>query len=163
MITHSLPFRSSLPGEEEELLNEIRFFVVTHGSGGLLSHTEFEEGQDDMAFVTSLDNTAITIANDVITLPDDGMLLMTSDPMLSIIFCFLSHELIQSKLNLIVILSQTLTFSNIHSQLLQKLVYLYNLLTPIANTFLPNKPSYRFQLLQKVVYRYLLRSLNPLY
>ena len=59
-------------GEEEELLNEIRFFVVTHGSGGLLSHQEFEEGQDDMAFVTSPDITAVTIANDVITLPDDA-------------------------------------------------------------------------------------------
>jgi uncharacterized Rmd1/YagE family protein len=59
-------------GEEEELLNEIRFFVVTHGSGGLLSHQEFEEGQDDMAFVTSPDITGITIANDVITLPDDA-------------------------------------------------------------------------------------------
>jgi uncharacterized Rmd1/YagE family protein len=59
-------------GEEEELLNEIRFFVVTHGGGGLLSHQEFEEGQDDMAFVTSPESAAITIANDVITLPDDA-------------------------------------------------------------------------------------------
>ena len=59
-------------GEEEELLNEIRFFVVTHGGGGLLSHQEFEEGQDDMAFVTSPESAVITIANDVITLPDDA-------------------------------------------------------------------------------------------
>ena len=31
---------------------------------------EFQEGQDDMAFVTSPDTEKITIANDVITLPD---------------------------------------------------------------------------------------------
>ena len=35
-----------------------------------LSKGEFEEGQDDMAFVTSSDINKITIANDVITLPD---------------------------------------------------------------------------------------------
>lgn len=35
-----------------------------------LSMKEFQEGQDDMAFVTSPDTEKITIANDVITLPD---------------------------------------------------------------------------------------------
>ena len=35
-----------------------------------LSKKEFEEGQDDMAFVTSPEVEKITIANDVITLPD---------------------------------------------------------------------------------------------
>lgn len=39
---------------------------------GILQKEEFSEGQDDMAFVTSPETTEISIANDVITLPDDS-------------------------------------------------------------------------------------------
>eukprot|EP01034_Spumella_vulgaris_P028026 gene28026-34818_t len=43
---------------------------VTKGSVGA---PEFQSGVDDMAFVTSPDATSISLANDVITLPDDSV------------------------------------------------------------------------------------------
>jgi hypothetical protein len=54
-------------GEEEELLIMIREHVVK----GYLSQEEFEEGQDDIAFVISSEIEKITIEEDVITLPDN--------------------------------------------------------------------------------------------
>jgi uncharacterized Rmd1/YagE family protein len=54
-------------GEETNLLKTIRMFVVK----GLVGASEFQSGEDDMAFVTTPDADAITIANDVITLPED--------------------------------------------------------------------------------------------
>lgn len=38
---------------------------------GFVGAQEFHSGEDDMAFVTAADAEAITIANDVITLPDN--------------------------------------------------------------------------------------------
>lgn len=46
------------------------FLIFDFSSVLSLSKGEFQEGQDDMAFVTSSDIDKITIANDVITLPD---------------------------------------------------------------------------------------------
>jgi uncharacterized Rmd1/YagE family protein len=54
-------------GEEEGLLRLIREFAT-----GRLSMQEFEEGRDDMAFITSSLTDGVSIANDVITLPDDA-------------------------------------------------------------------------------------------
>ena len=56
-------FESGFPNvaKQQQLLETLRY---------LTSKKEFEEGQDDMAFVTSPEVDKITIANDVITLPD---------------------------------------------------------------------------------------------
>lgn len=54
-------------GEEAGLLKTIRLFVTK----GLVADAEFQDGEDDMAFVTSPDEKSIVLANDVITLPDD--------------------------------------------------------------------------------------------
>ena len=54
-------------GEETNLLKTIRMFVTK----GFVGMQEFHSGEDDMAFVTAADAEAITIANDVITLPDN--------------------------------------------------------------------------------------------
>eukprot|EP01042_Synura_sphagnicola_P000551 gene551-593_t len=51
--------------ENEVLLDEIREFATK----GMLSEAEFEEVEDDMAFIASADAEAISVANDVITLP----------------------------------------------------------------------------------------------
>ena len=55
-------------GEETNLLKTIRMFV----SKGFVGAHEFQSGEDDMAFVTAPDAEIISIANDVITLPDDS-------------------------------------------------------------------------------------------
>eukprot|EP01038_Epipyxis_sp_PR26KG_P013997 gene13997-18773_t len=55
------------PGEEQEFLTLIKEGYVMKG---LLSDSEFEQGEDDMAFVTSSETSSITIANDVLSLPD---------------------------------------------------------------------------------------------
>ena len=57
------------PGEEQTILNYARNFVK-HGK---VNDAEFESGEDDMAFVISADEdvTNMTIANDVLTLPED--------------------------------------------------------------------------------------------
>ena len=55
-------------GEETNLLKTIRMFVVK----GLVGASEFQSGEDDMAFVTTPEIDTITIANDVITLPEDA-------------------------------------------------------------------------------------------
>jgi uncharacterized Rmd1/YagE family protein len=55
-------------GEETNLLKTIRMFVTK----GFVGAQEFQSGEDDMAFVTMPDAEGITIANDVITLPDDS-------------------------------------------------------------------------------------------
>jgi uncharacterized Rmd1/YagE family protein len=49
------------------LLKTIRMFVTK----GFVGAQEFQSGEDDMAFVTVADADTITIANDVITMPDD--------------------------------------------------------------------------------------------
>ena len=49
------------------LLKTIRMFVTK----GFVGAQEFQSGEDDMAFVTAADAETITIANDVITLPDE--------------------------------------------------------------------------------------------
>lgn len=56
-------------GEETNLLKTIRMFVTK----GFVGSQEFQSGEDDMAFVCvpTADTETITIANDVITLPDD--------------------------------------------------------------------------------------------
>ena len=56
-------------GEETNLLKTIRMFVTK----GFVHAQEFQSGEDDMAFVCAptADTATITIANDVITLPDD--------------------------------------------------------------------------------------------
>lgn len=54
-------------GEEVGLLKTIRMFVTK----GMVGVHEFEYGEDDMAFVISPDQKIISLANDVITLPDD--------------------------------------------------------------------------------------------
>jgi uncharacterized Rmd1/YagE family protein len=55
-------------GEEDDLIILIRKYIEQ----GEISNEEFNEERDDMAFVTSSDTDVITIANDVITLPDDS-------------------------------------------------------------------------------------------
>ena len=52
-------------GEEAGILRMIRRFVTK----GAVEQAEFEECEDDMAFVTSPSIEAISIGNDVITLP----------------------------------------------------------------------------------------------
>jgi uncharacterized Rmd1/YagE family protein len=56
------------PGEEILLLKTIRLFC----NKGIVGPLEFEEGEDDMAFVTAPDVQSIRIANDLITLPDNA-------------------------------------------------------------------------------------------
>jgi len=56
-------------GEETNLLKTIRMFVTK----GFVGATEFQSGEDDMAFVTSPETDVITIANDVITIPEDSV------------------------------------------------------------------------------------------
>ncbi len=53
-------------GEESNFLKTIRLFCVK----GLVDATEFQAGEDDMAFVTSPTVESISIGNDVITIPD---------------------------------------------------------------------------------------------
>lgn len=55
-------------GEETNLLKTIRMFVTK----GFVETQEFQSGEDDMAFVTT-DAKTISIANDVISLPEDSM------------------------------------------------------------------------------------------
>jgi len=55
-------------GEEDPLIDQIRSYV----SGGELSEDEYFAGQDDMAFIISSDDLVISIANDVITLPNSS-------------------------------------------------------------------------------------------
>lgn len=55
-------------GEESHLLRVIRQFVTK----GMVEAQEFSSGEDDMAFVTSSDAKTITIANDVIELPENS-------------------------------------------------------------------------------------------
>ncbi len=55
-------------GEETNLLKTIRMFVTK----GFVGAHEFQSGEDDMAFVTAPEAETITIANDVVTLPDDS-------------------------------------------------------------------------------------------
>lgn len=55
-------------GEETNLLKTIRMFVTK----GFVEMEEFQSGEDDMAFVTTETKT-ISIANDVISLPEDSM------------------------------------------------------------------------------------------
>ena len=64
MAHHTQGFKR---GEEMNLLKTIRMFVTK----GFVGAQEFQSGEDDMAFVTAADAEAITIANDVITLPDE--------------------------------------------------------------------------------------------
>jgi len=52
-------------GEEASILKLIRAFVIK----GIVEPSEFEECEDDMAFVTSPNVDSISIGNDVITLP----------------------------------------------------------------------------------------------
>ena len=52
--------------EDTEYIDYIRRFVMK----GMLSDKEFEQVEDDMGFVTSSEAEAISIANDVITLPE---------------------------------------------------------------------------------------------
>lgn len=54
-------------GEETNLLKTIRMFVTK----GFVGVEEYQSGEDDMAFVMSSDASTISIANDVITLPDE--------------------------------------------------------------------------------------------
>jgi len=54
-------------GEETHLLDVIRGFATK----GLVEPDEFESGKDDMAFVTYPDVETISIANDVITFPEE--------------------------------------------------------------------------------------------
>lgn len=54
-------------GEEAGLLKTIRLFATK----GLVGNNEFESGEDDMAFVISPDDKEISVANDVISLPDE--------------------------------------------------------------------------------------------
>jgi uncharacterized Rmd1/YagE family protein len=53
--------------EEAGLLKTIRMFVTK----GMVGSSEFQSGEDDMAFVSSPDEKSIVIANDVVTLPDE--------------------------------------------------------------------------------------------
>jgi len=54
-------------GEETNLLKTIRMFVTK----GLVAQAEFVRCHDDMAFVASPEVESISIANDVITIPED--------------------------------------------------------------------------------------------
>ena len=55
-------------GEETNLLKTIRLFVTK----GFVGESEFQSGEDDMAFVITPSETAvISIANEVFSLPDD--------------------------------------------------------------------------------------------
>ncbi len=54
-------------GEETNILKTIRMYVTK----GFVEPAEYHAGVDDMAFVTSPEVDTITIANDVISLPDD--------------------------------------------------------------------------------------------
>ena len=56
-------------GEETNLLKTVRQFVTR----GEMDASEFQSGVDDMAFVTSPDAEGLSVANDVITLPDDSV------------------------------------------------------------------------------------------
>lgn len=56
-------------GEETNLLKTVRMFV-TAGNVGV---QEFQCGEDDMAFFTSPEVKSISIANDVISLPEDSV------------------------------------------------------------------------------------------
>jgi uncharacterized Rmd1/YagE family protein len=56
-------------GEEAGLLKTIRLFVTK----GMVAVNEFEYGEDDMAFVLSPDEKTISIANDVISIPEDTL------------------------------------------------------------------------------------------
>jgi uncharacterized Rmd1/YagE family protein len=60
-------FWGSSREEVGELLSICKNFIVK----GRLSQSEFEAGEDDMAFVSSFDEDHITIANDVIMLPEN--------------------------------------------------------------------------------------------
>jgi uncharacterized Rmd1/YagE family protein len=53
-------------GEETNLLKTIRMFVTK----GFVGVAEYQSGEDDMAFVVSPEASTISIANDVITLPE---------------------------------------------------------------------------------------------
>jgi uncharacterized Rmd1/YagE family protein len=55
-------------GEEDDIITLCRKYIEQ----GDISNEEFDEERDDMAFVTSSEIDGITIANDVITLPDDS-------------------------------------------------------------------------------------------
>lgn len=54
-------------GEETNLLKTIRMFVTK----GFVGAKEFQSGEDDIGFASSLETDVITISNDVITLPED--------------------------------------------------------------------------------------------
>lgn len=56
-------------GEEVGLLKTIRMFVTK----GMVGSKEFQSGEDDMAFVIVPEDKTITIANDVISLPEDTL------------------------------------------------------------------------------------------
>lgn len=56
-------------GEEVGLLKTIRMFVTK----GMVGVNEFEYGEDDMAFVISPEEKLISIANDVISFPEDTL------------------------------------------------------------------------------------------
>jgi uncharacterized Rmd1/YagE family protein len=56
-------------GEETNLLKTVRMFV-TRGNVGV---QEFQYGEDDMAFFTSPETKTISLANDVISLPEDSV------------------------------------------------------------------------------------------
>lgn len=53
-------------GEEARIIKAIRMFVTK----GTVVGAEFESGEDDMAFVTLPEADAISVSNDVITLPE---------------------------------------------------------------------------------------------
>lgn len=53
-------------GEEARIIKAIRMFVTK----GMVVGAEFESGEDDMAFVTLPEADAISVSNDVITLPE---------------------------------------------------------------------------------------------
>lgn len=54
-------------GEEARILKVLRMFVTK----GTVLGAEFENGEDDMAFICSPDVDSMTIANDMITLPEN--------------------------------------------------------------------------------------------
>eukprot|EP01031_Cornospumella_fuschlensis_P033892 gene33892-41008_t len=57
-------------GCSREESNDLLGICKEHIPKGLLSQAEFEAGEDDMAFITSYEAEGITIANDVIILPE---------------------------------------------------------------------------------------------
>lgn len=57
-------------GCSREESNDLLSVCKEHIPKGLLSQAEFEAGEDDMAFITSYEADGITIANDVIILPE---------------------------------------------------------------------------------------------